>query len=183
MWPKIIDNRHGYPIGLRDLPLYAAMTDAEFASATFDPWTGKQMPEGLDESMWDGKALIWHALPIHWDQCYPNCDCIPWRTNLTMMASIHLSCIPGDVWKPAYYHTEEAFMAMINGPLGTNCVRYFYRRWYEIFVRAHGRLPPPLWDDADPRTRPTSMSALEHPPRHQFIPDYAYLQNITGWGR
>ena len=181
----MLDNRHGDPAGLRDLPLYAAMSDKEFARTTFNPWTGKQMPEGLDETMWDGKSIIWHALPIHYDQCIPNCDCLPWRTNMTMMASIHLSCIPGEsVSKPGHYETEQALMAEMNGKLGTNCLRYFYRDvWYEKFVRAHGRLPPPYWEDPDgQRTRPTNMSALEHPPRHQYDINWNEIQKINGWG-
>ena len=68
VWPKIKDDRHGYPAGLRDLPLYAAMSDEDFVRATWDPWRGRQMPEGFDESMWDGESLVWHALSVHYDQ-------------------------------------------------------------------------------------------------------------------
>jgi hypothetical protein len=185
LWPKVIDNRHGYPAGMRDLPLYAAMSDADFARVTEDKWTGKPMPEGLDPSLWDGRSLIWHALPIHYDQCIPNCDCLPWRTNLTMAFSLHFSCIPGDTLeKVGHYATEHALMAAINGPKGTNCMRYFYRDlWYDKFVRAHGRLPPPLWDDAGGLTIATNMSALQRPPTHVYETNYNTLTKITGWGR
>ena len=102
-----------------------------------------------------------------------------------MLVTIHLSCIPGDLWKPGYLESDADFHGAINGPLGTNCVRYFYRDvWLEKYERAHGRLPPPIWSGhATERVRATNMSALMNPPRHQYIPNYEYIQNITGWGR
>ena len=87
LWPKIFDDRNGYPEGLRDLPLYRVMTDAQFDKAIEDKFTQKPMHMGLDESKWDGSSIIWHTLPIHYDQCVPNCDCLPWRTNLSMAYS------------------------------------------------------------------------------------------------
>ena len=186
MWPKVLDNRHGYPAGMRDLPLYRVMSDAEFKRATWNPWMGAQMPEGLDQSMWDGESIIWHGLSIHYDQCIPNCDCLPWRNNLTMAMSLHLSCIPGDtVSKAGHYETEAALMAEVNGAKGTNCLRHYYRDiWYEKFVRAHGRLPPPYWEDpTGTRTRPTNMSALMNPPTWIYDPDWNEISRITGWGR
>ena len=171
MWPKIIDERHGYPEGLRDLPMYAAMTDKEFADVTRDRKRGGQMREGFDASMWDGKSLVWQALPIHYDQCVSNCDCLPWRTNISAAVSVHLSCfVSGTLGKPAHYQTEEEFMLAVNGPKSTNCLRYYFRDiWYDKFSRAHGRLPPPLWDPADPRTIPTNVTALLRPPTNYFV--------------
>jgi hypothetical protein len=189
MWPKIIDERHGYPEGMRELPLYAAMSDAEFARATHDRWTGAQMPEGFDDSKWDGSSLVWHALPIHYDQCIPNCDCLPWRTNLTAAFSVHFSCFQEHtLHKPGRYAASDAeFHAAINGAESTNCLRYFFRDlWYEKLTRAHGRFPEPLWDPADPRTVATNMTALANPPRHQYVPAIKKVQELglrgLGWG-
>ena len=37
-----------------------------------------------------------------------------------------------------------------------SCTRHYYLVWYEKFVRAHGRLPPPLWTgDAVPHYNAT----------------------------
>ena len=225
LWPKIFDDRNGYPPGMRDLPMYRVMTDAQWNEAIKDRWTGKPMPEGLDPEKWDGSSLVWHTLPIHFDQvrggsctramlslsflmcvrasarelitntlsptvtlplqCVPNCDCLPWRTNLSMAYSFHFTCFPSDtVSKPSNYHSEADLMSAVNGPKGTNCLRYFYRDlWYSTFKRAHGAYPAPLWDAANALTKPTNMSALLNPPTHYYEIDYAALYKINGWGR
>ena len=184
-WPKLMDSRHGYPSGLRDLPLYRAMSDAEFNRTVTDAVTKTVMPEGLNTSQWNGRSLIWHALPIHYDQCLSNCDCLPWRNNLSMAYSHHYSCLHSSFLdKPTQFDTEEALFAAINGPAATNCIRYFYRDiWYEKYKRAHGRLPPPHWRDDDPRIIPTNTSALMNPPVREYDVDFTQLSRITGWGR
>ena len=75
-------------------------------------------------------------------------------------------------------------MLAVNGPKSTNCLRYFFRDvWLEKFTRAHGRLPPPHWNPADPRTIPTNMTAIRNPPTTYFITHVEDIQRLGQQGR
>lgn len=79
LFPWVQDSRHGYVEGLRLMPIYKAMSDAEFKEVILDPYTHTQYPEGFQADRWDGKAPVWHALNVLYDVCIATCSCMPWR--------------------------------------------------------------------------------------------------------
>ena len=162
LWPWVVDERHGYPAGLRQLPMYAAMSDAHFAEATIDTRTRLPLAEGFIPALAPAHRPVWRALPIVYDQCISQCICLPWRWPAPgVFFSIHFSCLQGEINKPGHYPSEHAFMERLL--TDHDCNRYHYLTWYETFKRAAGRLPPPLWEGADIAAM-INMTTLNNPP-------------------
>lgn len=150
LWPWIIDDRHGYPAGLRQLPMYAAMTDAEFNHSITDPRTGKLWEEGFQESLilpQDAGRPVWRALPIIYDQCVSQCKCLPWRWPAPgVFFSVHFSCLQDGISKPGHYDSEHALMTRLQTE--DDCHKYWYTLWYETYKRAVGEegVETPRWE-------------------------------------
>lgn len=150
LWPWMIDNRHGHPAGLRQLPIYAAMTDANFIDATTDPKTRTPYPEGFRPERIapeDEGRPVWRALPIVYDQCVSQCICLPWRwpaPSSSTFFSIHFSCLQDGVQKPGHYASEQELMERLADD--EDCNRHYWLMWYDTYQRAVGdRLPAPHW--------------------------------------
>ena len=160
VWPRLCDDRYGVVDGLRSIPEFANLTDAEFEErALWDRATGKKTVVGwrdpaVPRDDEDGRPLevpgmfglsapIWRPLSILWDVFVGNCECMPERDAPGAFHSVHFSCLQ---WfgKPSSFDSEAEFMATVNST-GLSCTRHYYLAWYDVYVRAAGRLPPPLW--------------------------------------
>jgi hypothetical protein len=148
VWPMVHDLRHGYVPGLRLLPQYAGFTDEQFSAAVMDRWGRRLTREGFlaDTPLWDGKAPVFRALDLRYDQCVGHCECLPERDLKQDYISVHFSCIPEIIHKAAWYETEAHFMEDM-WLVAESCTRYYFVEWYyRLLVAAGARLDPPYWD-------------------------------------
>jgi hypothetical protein len=173
-WPWVRDDRHGHVEGVRRLPLYAAMSDAQWAGAIRDPVEGVPLREGFRPERLlpqDRDRPVWHALNMSYDQCVSVCDCLPWRwpapaSGLTL--SVHFSCLINGVNKPGWYPSEAALFEALEGQ--SDCVRHYYGAWYARLVEGlGGRLLPAAPHAAPP---PANMTALNARPNHTWVVDF-----------
>jgi len=115
-WPAVADERHGYAAGLRYIPYYGNLSEAEFkARMEYGLNTGeapKPYVEGFIESSWDGVTPVWRALDIRYDQCVGNCvpSCMKERDVPDIMFTVHFSCM-NSVTKPGTQATEKECVA------------------------------------------------------------------------
>jgi hypothetical protein len=155
LWPQVDDIRHGFVPGAKLYPKYRDMSDQEFRDNMVDRWR-RPMEEGFipakleatihNQSIYYNERkepVVWRALSAHYDQCVGHCECIPSRDMPDEHWTVHFSCIQ-KVNKPSGYQTEEHFMHDMYHH-AKSCTRYYYMKWYELFRKAHGRLPPPYW--------------------------------------
>lgn len=169
LWPWVRDVRHGHAPGIRAMPLYSGMTDAQFAAEMTDQITKRVLPEGfrpdLVEPVDEGR-MVWHALPVQYDQCYSNCDCIPWRwpsVQSNSLFSVHFSCVINGNDKPGKYRSEKELFTAMEG--WTDCARYYYSAWYAQLTKALGA---PLGEAYDKPPRPLNMTVLNDRPNFQI---------------
>jgi hypothetical protein len=171
LFPWIIDNRHGYPAGLRQLPLYAAMDERTWNRTITDPRTGSQWAEGFRRELVapeDAGRPVWRALPIVYDQCVSQCKCLPWRWPAPgVFYSVHFSCLQGGIQKPGHYDSEHALMArLLEEP--AHCLRYLYLQWWDTYKRAMGDdVEGPKWEGPDVRAS-INMSLINSPPTNIY---------------
>ena len=71
-WPKVADRRHGVLEGLRGMPAYAGLSDAEYGALTLDWNVHAPYPVGFQAAAWDGAGTPWRALPATYDPCAGN---------------------------------------------------------------------------------------------------------------
>ena len=183
-WPWVRDARHGYAPGIRTMPLYAGLSDEQFEAAAF-PGSGSlqdglnwRPPPGLVAEGFrpervapeDNARPVWHALPVQYDQCVSNCDCIPWRwpsVDAHELFSVHFSCNINGNEKPGKYTTEREFYTQLEG--WTDCAKYYYMAWYtQLRLALGGPLGGVAYEGELPL--PVNMTVLTQRPTRKFVP-------------
>lgn len=159
MWPTAMENLYGTVPGFRDLPPYNNMSQEDYEANTLEPyertpqvvgWAGPPAVQPREAILRVGsfgfEAPAWRILNHTYDHFVGNCECQPQRElpSLTDYTTLHFSCLHY-VEKPGVYSSEFAFLDAVlhNSHL---CTRRYLHVWFDAFTRAHGRLPPPLWN-------------------------------------
>ena len=146
-----------HPHPSRYLPEFRNLSAAEFAAKALhdggrgptvvgwkDPRPLPRWEASLSEvGMFGLEAPVWRPLDVRYDPFVGNCECMPERDAPEHFFSVHFSCLQL-LGKPSSYESELAFMSVVNST-AMSCTRHYYLAYYDFFVRAHGRLPPPLW--------------------------------------
>ena len=78
VWPDVHDLRHGTVPGMRNLPRYASLSDAEYQKQRIGKAGVPHAVEGFDASspLWDGVSPVFRALDIAYDQVCTCCSAL-----------------------------------------------------------------------------------------------------------
>ena len=172
MWPTAMDDHYETVPGLRQMPPYDKMSDEQFSLESQEPYTSQPQRVGwvgppatlpkevvIHRGNYGLEAPLWRMLDHRYDHFVGNCECTKNELlSLEDYFTVHFSCMHF-VEKPGVYASEHAFM---NDVLNNThiCTRRYLHKWLDAFTRAHGRLPPPLWEG--------SLEIPTHPdPEHE----------------